>query len=86
MLEFNNVSIHLKDSGRPLIENFNFVLQPNDKIAIIGEEGNGKSTLLKAVVDKSTVLEYANIDGVISTRGLSIGYLEKDLKLNFMIL
>ena len=77
MLEFNNVSIHLKDSGRPLIENFNFVLQPNDKIAIIGEEGNGKSTLLKAVVDKSTVLEYANIDGVISTRGLSIGYLEQ---------
>ena len=79
MLEFNNVSIHLKDSGRPLIENFNFVLQPDDKIAIIGEEGNGKSTLLKAVVDKSTVLKYATIDGVISTKGLSIGYLEQAL-------
>ena len=79
MLEFNNVSIHLKDSGRPLIENFNFVLQPNDKIAIIGEEGNGKSTLLKAVVDKSSVLKYANIDGVISTKGLNIGYLEQSL-------
>lgn len=42
MLEFNKVSIILKKNERPIIKDFTFVLHPKDKIAIIGEEGNGK--------------------------------------------
>lgn len=58
MLEFNKVSITLKDD-RPIIKDFTFTLQPKEKIAVIGEEGNGKSTLLKLVTDKNAVMEYA---------------------------
>ena len=33
--------------GRKIIEGLNLIINKNDKIALIGEEGNGKSTLLK---------------------------------------
>ena len=47
MLEIKDLSISI--NGRYLIKNLNLVLNNNDKLAIIGEEGNGKSTLLKAI-------------------------------------
>lgn len=80
MLEFNKVSITLKKDERPIIKDFTFVLHPKEKIANIGEEGNGKSTLLKLVVDKDSVMQYANVTGQINTRGLHIGYLEQSLQ------
>ncbi len=79
MLEFNNVSITLKKDDRPLIKNFTFTLKDKDKIAIIGEEGNGKSTLLKTVVDIENIKKYVDIEGVISKKGLKIGYLEQSI-------
>lgn len=79
MLEFNNVSLTLKKDGRSLIKNFTFTLKDKDKIAIIGEEGNGKSTLLKAVVDKDSIKPYVEIEGAILTKDLHIGYLEQFL-------
>ena len=51
-----------------------------EKIAIIGEEGNGKSTLLKLVVNKEEVEKYATIQGQILTHNLNIGYLEQSLQ------
>lgn len=79
MIEFNNISIMLKQNGREIIKNFNFVLNKDDKIAIIGEEGNGKSTLLKAVMDIKKVEEYAYVTGNIKKSSLKIGYLEQFL-------
>jgi ABC-type hemin transport system ATPase subunit len=46
MLELKNLKITLTRSGRALIEGFDLVLAPGDKAVVIGEEGNGKSTLL----------------------------------------
>lgn len=80
MLEFNKVSIILKKDNRPIIKEFTFVLHHKEKIAIIGEEGNGKSTLLKLVTDQKTVMEYATVTGQVNTRGLCIGYLEQSLQ------
>lgn len=79
MLEFNNITITLKKDNRPIIKDFNFILYPKDKIAIIGEEGNGKSTLLKLVMDKNSVLKYVDVKGNINTHSLKIGYLEQSL-------
>lgn len=46
-LQLKHVTVtHTKDL-RVLIDDFSFTLGPGDKIAIIGEEGNGKSTLLQ---------------------------------------
>ena len=47
MLEVKNVDIAI--GTRYLVKNLSFTLQRGDKLAIIGEEGNGKSTLLKSI-------------------------------------
>lgn len=45
MLQARNVSIYISKDDRLLIDDFSFALNQSDKVAIIGEEGNGKSTL-----------------------------------------
>ncbi len=74
MFEVKNFSISIQD--RYLIKNLSFVLNRNDKIAIIGEEGNGKSTLLKSILG---VCDYAEISGSIHFNGNKIGYLEQSI-------
>ena len=46
MLKVNNLTVTTL-KGRIIINNFSFVLNDGDKLAVIVEEGNGKSTLLK---------------------------------------
>lgn len=72
MLEVKDLSIFIDD--RFLIKELNLVLNKGDKLAIIGEEGNGKSTLLKVLLGKC---DYATVSGFINTKGNSIGYLEQ---------
>lgn len=74
MLEVKNLSISIHD--KYIIKNLNFVLNTGDKLAIIGEEGNGKSTLLKALLG---ICSYAEIDGVINKKSNRIGYLEQSM-------
>ena len=50
MLTVRNLSIlHNKDL-RPLIKDLSFTLSGTERLAVIGEEGNGKSALLQAIV------------------------------------
>ncbi|MDD4035980.1 MAG: ATP-binding cassette domain-containing protein [Bacilli bacterium] len=79
MIEFKDVSITILKNGRPLLKNFNFVLGPGDKFAIIGEEGNGKSTFIKAIYNIENVKPYCQIIGEIDTKYFKIGYLEQQL-------
>lgn len=74
MLEINDLSIDI--NGRYLIKNLSLTLNSKDKLAIIGEEGNGKSTLLKAILGKC---EYAQITGNINLKGHRVGYLEQTI-------
>ena len=71
MLEVKNVDIVV--GTRYLIKNLSFVLNKGDKLAIIGEEGNGKSTLLKALLGNC---DYATYTGEVFCGG-TIGYLEQ---------
>ena len=41
---------HRKDL-RPLIEGLSFTLREGDRCAVIGEEGNGKSTLRRLIAE-----------------------------------
>ena len=52
MLQAKNVNLYLNKDNRLLIEDFSFTLGEGDKVVIIGEEGNGKSTLLKYLYDE----------------------------------
>lgn len=74
MLEIKALTISI--NGRYLIKNLNLTLNNSDKLAIIGEEGNGKSTLLKSILG---ICEYAEISGKINLKGNRIGYLEQSI-------
>lgn len=74
MLEIKDLNISIYD--RYLIENLNLVLNKGDKLAIIGEEGNGKSTLLKSILG---ICNYAKVTGNINLKGNKIGYLEQSI-------
>lgn len=63
---------------RKITENFSFTLNDGDKAAIIGEEGNGKSTLLKLIYDESLVDGYCEYSGEIIKSG-RFGYLAQEL-------
>ena len=78
MLQIKNLTI--KDlKNHILIENFNYSLGNNDKVGIIGEEGNGKSTLLKAIKDKILIEDYTVIEGDIVTDFQNIAYFEQHI-------
>ena len=47
---------------------FSFNLTNGDKAVIIGEEGNGKSTLLKLIYDRKLVESYCEWDGKIISK------------------
>lgn len=74
MLEIKDLTISI--NNRYLIKNLNLILNNSDKLAIIGEEGNGKSTLLKSILG---ICEYAEISGNINLKGNRIGYLEQSI-------
>lgn len=69
MLELKNISITLINSGRPLVEDFSFTLNAGDKAVIIGEEGNGKSTLLKYIYDPDMIDGYCDCGGRVLCKG-----------------
>ena len=53
LLELKNINITLEPSGRKIVENLNYTLKSGVKCAVIGDEGDGKSTLLKFVHNKN---------------------------------
>ena len=69
MLELKNVTITLQKDTRRIIDNFSFTLGRKDKAVIIGEEGNGKSTVLKFIYNKCLIDGYCEYTGDVITRG-----------------
>lgn len=79
MLTIRNLSLYLVKDLRMLLEDFCFNLQPTDKVALIGEEGNGKSSLLKAIYDLEEAGSYMEISGEIYKKNEVVGYLPQIL-------
>lgn len=83
MLQIKKLTI--KDlKNHILLENFNYSLGNSDKVGIIGEEGNGKSTLLKAIKQKELIEDYVVIEGDIITNFKHIAYFEQQIHLKWM--
>ncbi len=78
MLTIRNLSILHNIDLRPLIRNLSFTLSGTERLAVIGEEGNGKSALLKAIVHPESIQSWAAISGEIHTNGEKIGYLAQE--------
>ena len=78
MLELKNITIALSQTGRELISGFSFTLNRGEKAVIIGEEGNGKSTLLQYIYSPQLTESYCQCSGEIITKG-KLGYLPQML-------
>jgi ATP-binding cassette, subfamily B, bacterial len=47
--EFRNVSFAYPGTTRRVLKNFNFTLSPGERVALIGENGQGKTTVVKLI-------------------------------------
>ncbi len=80
MIQIRKVSITYKKDLRELVSELSFVLNDGDKCAMIGEEGNGKSTLLKLIYDEGLVADYVDYSGEIVRNHSVLGYLGQELE------
>lgn len=71
---------HQKDL-RNLVHDLNLIVNPGDKIAIIGEEGNGKSSLLLTLMEAALVTDYLLLSGNIQRNFCSPVYIPQNLPL-----
>lgn len=75
MISINNLSVEF--SAKSLFDNINYVINPRDKIALVGKNGAGKSTMLKIIagIQKPT-------SGTVSLpNDVTIGYLPQQMVL-----
>ncbi|MCI8761745.1 MAG: ABC-F family ATP-binding cassette domain-containing protein [Oscillospiraceae bacterium] len=79
MYQVKDLTITHKKDLTTLVEGLSLTLAPGDRAAIIGEEGNGKSTVLKLLYDPALVEPYAEWTGEIVDKGLRRGYLAQEL-------
>ena len=67
-------SISLTFGGNPIFDNLDLVVQPNDRVALVGRNGSGKSTLMKVMAG----LTEADHGDFVVPPGISVGYMEQD--------
>lgn len=79
MLQIKNLTITHRKDLRVILDNFNMVLNPGDKAVIIGEEGDGKSTLIRWIYDPELVDSYAECDGERIMGSERMGFLPQEL-------
>lgn len=78
MFQIKNLTITHRKDLRVILENFSCVLNDGDKAVIIGEEGNGKSTLMKWIYDAEQIEDYCEADGKRIVNGERLGYLPQE--------
>ena len=67
LIEFKNVTFSYKNSKKKILDNFSLVIKPGDKIALVGENGAGKSTIIKLLCRL-----YDPSDGQILINGIDL--------------
>ena len=66
-------------AGIPVIEHINFDIKEDSKIAIIGSNGSGKTSLLKVIEGElDLTFDSSNLDGYITkSNDFNLGYLKQ---------
>ncbi len=72
LLQVNEITLTF--GGDPVFEDMSLVVQPGDRLALVGRNGSGKSTLMKVMAG---IVE-ADRGEVIAGPGVSVGYMEQD--------
>ena len=77
MIKINHLTITQNKDLRDLVSDLNITIQDEEKVAIIGEEGNGKSTLLRTLMGEK--LADFSIRGEIQSDLQSLAYIPQHL-------
>ncbi len=74
MISINNLSVEF--SAKALFDNISYVINPRDKIALVGKNGAGKSTMLKIIAG----LQQPTSGSVAVPSEVTIGYLPQQME------
>ena len=66
-------------SGEPILKSVNIEINDQSKIAVVGRNGCGKTTLLKLIYDSELVENYIEYSGEIIRNGAVFGYLAQEI-------
>ena len=72
LLQLNDISLTF--GGEPVFHDLSLVVQPGDRVALVGRNGSGKSTLMKVMAG---LVEPDHGTRVVPP-GVSVGYMEQD--------
>ncbi|WP_299671186.1 ATP-binding cassette domain-containing protein [uncultured Roseobacter sp.] len=72
LLQLNDISLTF--GGDPVFDDLSLVIQPGDRVALVGRNGSGKSTLMKVIAG----LVEPDRGEVVPGPGVSVGYMEQD--------
>jgi len=72
LLQLSNISLTF--GGNPIFDDLDLVVQPNDRVALVGRNGSGKSTLMKVMAG----LSEADRGIRVVPPGVTVGYMEQD--------
>lgn len=78
-MKLTNISLVEEKTGRYLVQDLDLTINANTKLAIIGEEGNGKSSLLQVIRERKDLIPYLSVSGEITSSYQNIGYLNQSL-------
>ena len=76
MVSIQNLSVEF--SAKSLFDNINYVINPRDRIALVGKNGAGKSTMLKIIAG----IQSPTSGKVSMPRDITVGYLPQQMELN----
>ena len=72
LLQLSDISLTF--GGDPVFDDLSLVVQPGDRVALVGRNGSGKSTLMKVMAG----LVEADSGSVVASPGVKVGYMEQD--------
>lgn len=72
LLQMSGISLTF--GGDPVFSGLDLVVQPGDRVALVGRNGSGKSTLMKVMAG----LVEADQGDIVIPPGKSVGYMEQD--------
>lgn len=72
LLQLNDISLTF--GGDPIFADMALVVQPGDRVALVGRNGSGKSTLMKVMAG----LVEADTGSVTAAPGVRVGYMEQE--------